>query len=300
MKTKKLIVTAFIIVLLAALVLYVFMVRHNQTENISIVATSTEELLGSSTTPTGVFTGNEEIKIANITPNQTIGNPVTITGAARGWYFEASFPVRVLDANGVLLWEGPAQAQGDWMTSEFVPFKVVIAYKTPTTKTGTLVFHNDNPSGLPENDRSYTIPVTFSGEANQETMPVTLYYYNSNLDKDANGNILCSEKGLTPVTRVIPKTQTPLTATLQLLFKGELSNTEKNSGIVTEYPLLGVELASASLSSTGVLSLSISDPYNKLSGGACRVSILKAGLEKTALQFPTIKSVVYTSPVFEP
>ncbi len=107
-------------------------------------------------------------------PGSEISSPYTVTGKARGgWYFEASFPIKLLDADGKVLWQGPAQAQGDWMTSEYVPFKVSINFIT-SSKTGTLEIHNDNPSGLPENDKELKIPVrlapsnntSFSAEGN--------------------------------------------------------------------------------------------------------------------------------------
>ena len=55
----------------------------------------------------------------------------------------------------------PAQAQSDWMTEEFVPFKAMLEFSAPTTATGTLVLEKDNPSGLPENADSLIVPVKF-------------------------------------------------------------------------------------------------------------------------------------------
>ncbi|HLP43863.1 MAG TPA: Gmad2 immunoglobulin-like domain-containing protein [Candidatus Nanoarchaeia archaeon] len=94
-------------------------------------------------------------------PNDTIKSPVTITGRARGyWYFEASFPVEILDAEGKIIGQGPAQANGNWMTEDFVPFTLSLGYTSSTTQSGTIVLRKDNPSGLPENDDSISIPVT--------------------------------------------------------------------------------------------------------------------------------------------
>ncbi|MHB1316348.1 MAG: Gmad2 immunoglobulin-like domain-containing protein [Minisyncoccota bacterium] len=91
-----------------------------------------------------------------------VSNPLTVSGRARGyWYFEASFPVELLDGNGNQILITPAQAQGDWMTEDYVPFSVVLNFPTPATATGTLILHKDNPSGLPENEDSVSIPVTF-------------------------------------------------------------------------------------------------------------------------------------------
>lgn len=92
-----------------------------------------------------------------------IQSPVSIAGSARGyWYFEASFPVSVVDANGTVLGQGIATADGEWMTEEFVPFTGSVAFTAPTTKTGYVVFKNDNPSGEPERDKEVRISVTFA------------------------------------------------------------------------------------------------------------------------------------------
>ncbi len=94
-------------------------------------------------------------------PGAVTGKEFSVVGKARGtWYFEASFPVKVLDKDGKVLAQGPAQAQSDWMTTEFVPFKIDI--KVPQTYTGpaTIVLEKDNPSGIPEKDASISFPIT--------------------------------------------------------------------------------------------------------------------------------------------
>ncbi len=103
------------------------------------------------------------IKVSSPVVGALVGSPLVVTGEARGnWYFEASFPVRLYDANGKELAVVPAQAQGEWMTTEFVPFSVTLTFEIPTTPTGTLVLEKDNPSGLPEFDDEISIPVRFS------------------------------------------------------------------------------------------------------------------------------------------
>ena len=96
-------------------------------------------------------------------PNQTIQSPLTVKGKARGsWFFEASFPVILTDWDGRIIAEGIATAQGDWMTSEFVPFEAVIPFvKDPNaySNRGALILRKDNPSGLPEHDDAFEIPV---------------------------------------------------------------------------------------------------------------------------------------------
>ncbi len=95
--------------------------------------------------------------------NVVVKSPLKVSGEARGtWFFEASFPVRLLDANGKELAKGVAKAKGDWTTESFVPFEVALTFKKPTTTTGTLVLQKDNPSGLPEHDNSLTVPILFA------------------------------------------------------------------------------------------------------------------------------------------
>lgn len=89
-----------------------------------------------------------------------VGNTFTVSGQARGgWYFEASFPLRVFDSTGTELVVMPVQAGSDWMTPNFVPFTVQVLIPGNYKGSATLVLHNDNPSGLPENDASITIPI---------------------------------------------------------------------------------------------------------------------------------------------
>ena len=92
----------------------------------------------------------------------TIESPIEVKGKARGyWFFEASFPVKVVDENGVLLGLGIAQAEGEWMTEEFVPFSVKIRFEVSTSTSGYLVLEKDNPSGDPTRDDELKIPIVF-------------------------------------------------------------------------------------------------------------------------------------------
>lgn len=102
------------------------------------------------------------IQVTTPAPNATVSSPVTVSGQARGtWFFEASFPVRLLDINGTELGVGIAQAQGDWMTEEFVPFTASVTYTAETAGTGMLILEKDNPSGLLEFADQLELPVRY-------------------------------------------------------------------------------------------------------------------------------------------
>jgi hypothetical protein len=230
------------------------------------------------------------IRVDTPLPNTAVQSPLTISGEARGpWYFEASFPVKLIDSNGTVLAQTPAQAEGDWMTTEYVPFSATLVFAAPTTVTGKLILMKDNPSGLPQNDNQLEIPVMFTPISNEAGTSIKLYFYNPQLDQGPGG-AQCSERGLVAVGRVIPKTMTPLVDAIKLLLRGELSSAERARGITTEFPLPGVSLTSASIVD-GVATLTFADPQQKTSGGSCRVAILWAQIEATAKQFPTVQSV---------
>jgi hypothetical protein len=102
-----------------------------------------------------------DIQVDAPAANAVVQSPLVVTGRARGtWYFEASFPVRLLDSAGNELAVSPAEAQSDWMTTDFVPFQTTLVFTT-TSQTGSLVLEKDNPSGEPQNAASVVIPVDF-------------------------------------------------------------------------------------------------------------------------------------------
>jgi hypothetical protein len=120
---------------------------------------------GKSQAPIVVDPHADLIAVDSPKPNDAISSTtITITGKARGsWYFEASFPIQILDARGAIIAQGPAQAQRDWMTAEFVPFTATLAFPAqPAGSKGVIVLKKDNPSGDPARDDLIKIPVTFN------------------------------------------------------------------------------------------------------------------------------------------
>lgn len=109
------------------------------------------------------------IKLTNPKPLDKVNSPLVIEGEARGyWFFEASFPVSLVNWDGLIIAQGIATAQGEWMTEEFVPFSATLNFATSSDpgrpdfmKKGAIILKKDNPSGLPENDDALEIPVVF-------------------------------------------------------------------------------------------------------------------------------------------
>lgn len=111
---------------------------------------------------------SELITVYTPAANETVGNPIALTGEARGyWFFEATAPVVVTNWDGLIIGESYVTAEGEWMTEDFVPFSGTIEYDLPAdsySTRGTVILMRSNPSGLPENDAAVEIPVTLSYE----------------------------------------------------------------------------------------------------------------------------------------
>jgi hypothetical protein len=111
------------------------------------------------------LTYKDVLKVTSPASGSTVESPFTVTGEARGnWFFEASFPITVVDWDGKIIGEGFAGAMGEWMTTDYVPFEASIQYQLPADipyRRGALILQKDNPSGLPENDDALEIPINF-------------------------------------------------------------------------------------------------------------------------------------------
>lgn len=103
------------------------------------------------------------IILGNPSPNSSVSSPIAVKGKARGsWYFEASFPLILVDWDGRIIAEGHAEAQGDWMTNNYVPFVGTLSFKKPDYgERGALILKKDNPSGLSKNDNALEVPILF-------------------------------------------------------------------------------------------------------------------------------------------
>ena len=111
-----------------------------------------------------VETSSIEGKISVDTPlmNSKITSPLLVNGEAVGsWFFEASFPIRLLDEEGNELAISPATTSEDWMTTDMVPFEAELNFVPGTATSGKLVLEKDNPSGEPDKAEKLEIPVKF-------------------------------------------------------------------------------------------------------------------------------------------
>ena len=210
-----------------------------------------------------IKTGKEDL-IRVLTPrlNQIIESPVVIEGEARGyWFFEASFPIELLDANRTPLGVAVAQAQGEWMTEDFVPFQATLYFDPPTAERGTLVLKKDNPSGLPEHDDKFEIPVTLVKMAEPaEAMAMKLFFSSSEKDP---GAFDCAN--VFAVTRRIEKTEAPARRALEELLKGPTGSEVKAGYFTSINP--GVKIQKLTIES-GIANVDFDDTLERAVGGA--------------------------------
>lgn len=303
MPKKKIIILILAIVILAATALlfskYSTPAPAPKSPVDSLSTTSASSGLATTTAPVESIpqapAKQDPVRIVYPTAGLAVRSPLSIRGEAKGnWFFEGSFPIRLLDASGKQLAATAAKAKAEAMTEGFVPFEAVLEFKAPTATSGFVVLKNDNPSGLPEKDEEFRLPISFGSKA------IKLYYYNPLQDKDKSGNIICSRQGLVAVERWLPLSKTPIQDALQLLLQGQLTEAERAQVITTEYPLAGLELKGANLKD-GQLTLKFSDPKHQTSGGSCRVAVLWAQIEATAKQFPEVKTVkALPADIFQP
>lgn len=95
-------------------------------------------------------------------PYEKLENPLLIRGKARGYFFfEAAFPIKIVDENGNVLMEDYIETKENWMTENFVSFEKYINLNFGKIKRGFIIFEKANPSGLKENQFEISIPVYF-------------------------------------------------------------------------------------------------------------------------------------------
>lgn len=232
-----------------------------------------------SLTPT--VTPQAEIEVFTPVSGQTIKSSLTITGKAlNNWFFEAVFPISLIDNQGKELAFGQARSIGDWTTEGFIPFQGEINYQAAATTTGKLVFKNDNPSGLPQNEKSFAVPVVISPN---QSMAVKAFFSNNNLDKE----ITCTK--VFAVERQAAKTVSTVRVALEELLKGP-SGSELAQGFYTSINP-GVKIQELTITD-GTAKVDFDETLEKGIGGSCRVSAIRAQITETLKQFSTVKNVI--------
>lgn len=224
---------------------------------------------------------NDLIQVEKPVSGEEVKNPLEISGMARGpWFFEGSFLIRLADAAGKTLGTAVATAEGEWMTEDFVPWKAVLSFDPIDATEGRLIFEKANASGLPEHDDSFEILVRFSQE---KTMTVKSFFGH----EKSNETMDCA--AVYPLERTVARKKAIERAAIEELLAG-ITDEEKAQGYFTSINP-GVKLETLSIQH-GVAFIYFNDKLDEAVGGSCRVISIRAQIEETLKQFPTVTEVV--------
>ncbi len=225
---------------------------------------------------------NNLIQVFSPQANEEVSTPLEISGQARGsWFFEASFPVEIQDADKNVIATGIAEAQGDWMTNDFVPFVASLDFQRPLSKNGYLILKKDNPSGDPSKDDQLIVPIAF----NQDSMEVKVFWTTG---QTAGPNDFDC-KYVEAVSKNVPKSKGVARLALLTLLAGP-SAEDIAKGFATAINQ-NVKINSLTIDD-GVAKVDFNDQIQYQVGGSCRVSTIREQITETLLQFPTVKSVI--------
>jgi len=226
------------------------------------------------------------IQVVSPKANEEISSPLKITGSVNGdgWAgFEGQVgTVKLLDGVGKELATGILTATTEWTTLP-TNFETTLNFISESAQSGTLVFHNENASGLPEKDKTFSLPVKIKSSG--ETMKVKVYFNNNIMDPEVSCNKVF------PVERVILKTESTGSASLLELFKGPTEEEKKagfftsiNGGVRLQSLMIGME--------SGTARADFNEKLEEGIGGSCKVSAIRAQITQTLKQFSTIKNVI--------
>jgi hypothetical protein len=154
---KQKIITILIIVVVVLLAVIFFVLGNKKVLITPVLLDSTipsienkEQILGN----------KDDLVSFTILSNTKVHGILSYSGVIKGGYFfEANILINILDVNKNVIKSSNAVAKTDWMTSGPVNFEGNIDFTGLPFGPAYFEIHNDNASGLPENDKSILIPI---------------------------------------------------------------------------------------------------------------------------------------------
>lgn len=221
-------------------------------------------------------------KAANIAvitpqPQETVGPVIHLTGISRT--FENNVLYRVRDADVTEIASGYMTAEGPDI-GQFARFWQEIVYKSPKGDRGSLEVYEGSAKDGSEIHK-VIVPILFDNSA--QTMKIKLYF-----GKAGESETDCTR--VFAVERTVQKTSAPLRTALDELLKGPTS-AEKHDFYFTSIDS-GVSIQRLSIDEKGIATADFSKLLEEGVGGSCRVTHIRSQIEKTMLQFPTVKRAV--------
>ena len=163
---KELISIGILIVIIGGGIFFIFL---NKSKIVEIELPKKEE--GENVLPVNEEILSEGIVIYSPKTDERISSPLKISGKimGEGWTaFEGAVgSVELLEKSGKKLASAQLKTVGEWMQTQ-VSFEASLEFKTTVEGEGKLVFHNENPSGMPEKERQFVLPVNIPGALEKE------------------------------------------------------------------------------------------------------------------------------------
>ncbi|MCX6721735.1 MAG: GerMN domain-containing protein [Candidatus Staskawiczbacteria bacterium] len=230
--------------------------------------------------------------------NEEVSLPIKITGYVNGdgWSgFEGQVgTVELLDGNGQLITRGILAATTEWTTLP-TNFETTLNFATPKTEGGTLVFKNENASGMPDKDRSFFVAIKFS---KNKTIQVGVFFGNQSLSS-SSAQDECQR--VYRSYRYVKETPAVAQAAINELLKGP-TDAEMLAGFFTSIPKGSVGKVIRIVDGQAWVDF---NETTESGGGSCSMASRVAQIEETLKQFPTVTSVkLYingrTGDIFQP
>ncbi|OGI59767.1 hypothetical protein A3F19_01040 [Candidatus Nomurabacteria bacterium RIFCSPHIGHO2_12_FULL_37_29] len=153
-KLNTVLLVALIILMVIALKV---MFKNKDTYINPLFTDKTEEEINT----VGMLGKKEDLVSFSIVPGAKMPNSIlSYRGEIKdGWFFEGNILINILDKDKKVIKASNAMAKTDWMTAEAIEFEGNIDFTGLPKGPAYFEIHNDNASGLPENDKSILIPV---------------------------------------------------------------------------------------------------------------------------------------------
>lgn len=259
---KVIIIILFFIVILAGIIFWIFNEGKSEPEPV-------------------LQTG---IAVASPKANEEVSFPLKITGYVNGdgWIgFEGQVgTVELLRQDGFSAKKAILTATTDWMTSP-VYFEQYLTTVMIDPGEATLVFKNENPSGLSQNDKEFRLPVKIS-----PLNKVKVYFNNDKMDPEFSCNKVFA------VERTVSQNFQQLIygAAIKELLKGPTEE-EKAQGFFSSINP-GISYKEITIGDDNIVRINFDEQLEFQVGGSCRVATIRAEITQTLKQFPTIKDVI--------
>lgn len=109
---------------------------------------------------TKVLGNSNDLVSLSIIPGEKVSGILTLTGSIKGGYFfEGNILVNILDVQKNVLMKSNGTVTTSWTTSEPVSFRAILDISNLPKGRAYIEIHNDNASGLSENDKSILVPI---------------------------------------------------------------------------------------------------------------------------------------------